>query len=286
MNFIPASVLLGIVLLGASIALFLMGKFRPQLYRDSDNAYALLGIICSVILIAQFGSLGFGMSFQQLIMIGALLVLMWENIQMRANNPAKRQSIPGDEDRPARRSYRADLEDTMPVEGRGSRDWQAEGLRANEGQRGDRSLNYGDQSRRPARDNSRPSVRPARQSRFDNDAPVNPGEWGEPRSIPERSSRSSRDEERPSRAPRSNFDSGADFDRPIDRPTDNFGDDFGGERVRPDRAPDDAANADRPRRPRRRPVDDIPTVDYRPVDPLDLDKPASEPKSSSWGPSN
>jgi Ycf66 protein N-terminus len=277
-NFIPASVLLGIVLLGASVSLFLMGKFKPQLYRDSDNAYALLGIICSVILIAQFGALGFGMSFQQLIMIGALLVLMWENIQMRANNPVKRSS--GDDERPARRNYRADLEDPMPVEGRGGRDWQADGLRS-EAQRGDRSLSYGDQNRRSARDNSRPSVRPARQSRFDsrldNDAPVNPGEWGEPRSIPERSSRS-RDDDRPSRAPRSD----QDFDRPMDR-ADNFGDDFGGgERNRADRGNDESA--DRPRRPRRRPVDDIPTVDYRPVDPLDLDTP--EPKSSSWGPSN
>jgi Ycf66 protein N-terminus len=284
-NFIPASILLGLILLAASVSLFLMGKFKPQLYRESDNAYALLGIICSVILIAQFSNLGLGMSFQQLIMIGALLVLMWENIQMRANNPAKRQSIPSDEDRPARRNYRADLEDPMPVEGRGSRDWQADGLRSNESQRGDRSLSYGDSSRRPARDNSRPSVRPARQSRYDNDAPVNPGEWGEPRSIPERSSRSPRDEERPSRAPRSNFDN-SDFDRPMDRSSDSFGDDFGsGERVRPDRASDDA-NPDRPRRPRRRPVDDIPTVDYRPVDPIDLDAPSSEPKGSSWGPSN
>jgi Ycf66 protein N-terminus len=149
-NFIPASILLGLILLAASVSLFLLGKFKPQLYRESDNAYALLGIICSVILIAQFSNLGLGMSFQQLIMIGALLVLMWENIQMRANNPAKRQSIPGDDDRSARRSYRADLEDPMPpVEGRGGRDWQAD--------RGDRSLNYGDQPCR-GRDGARDGV--------------------------------------------------------------------------------------------------------------------------------
>ena len=81
-NFVTPALLFGVILLVASVGLFLFGRIKPELQRDSDNVYAIVGMVCSLILLANF-NLGLGMSFQQLLMIGALLTLMWENIQNR-----------------------------------------------------------------------------------------------------------------------------------------------------------------------------------------------------------
>ena len=82
-GFNTPALLFGLILLVASIALFLFGRVKPEIQRDSDNIYALIGVVCSLILFASAFDLSLGMSFQQLLMIGALITLMWENIQSR-----------------------------------------------------------------------------------------------------------------------------------------------------------------------------------------------------------
>jgi hypothetical protein len=82
---IPAALLFGLVLILASLALFLTSKFKPDLYQESDNIYAVIGIICGLLLLISL-DLGAAMAFQQLLMIGSLITIMWQFMQMRAEN--------------------------------------------------------------------------------------------------------------------------------------------------------------------------------------------------------
>ena len=82
---IPAALLFGLILILASLGLFLLGKFKPDLYQESDNIYAVIGIVCGILLLIDF-NLQAGMAFQQLLMIGSLITIMWQFIQVRAEN--------------------------------------------------------------------------------------------------------------------------------------------------------------------------------------------------------
>jgi Ycf66 protein N-terminus len=82
---IPAALLFGLVLILASLSLFLTSKFKPDLHQESDNIYAIVGIICGLLLLISL-DLGAAMAFQQLLMIGALISIMWQFIQVRAEN--------------------------------------------------------------------------------------------------------------------------------------------------------------------------------------------------------
>jgi hypothetical protein len=134
-NFNTPALLFGLILLVASISLFIFGRLRPEIQRDSDSVYAIIGVVCALILFGSAFDLSLGMSFQQLLMIGALIALMWENIQARQpkNVGARRgvmDSVRGwgsgkesrrgapmvDDDRPSNRVYRAELEDLAPLE--------------------------------------------------------------------------------------------------------------------------------------------------------------------------
>jgi hypothetical protein len=81
----PAGLLFGLVLILASLALFLTSKFKPDLYQESDNIYAVIGIICGLLLLINF-NLDPAMAFQQLLMIGSLITIMWQFLQVRAEN--------------------------------------------------------------------------------------------------------------------------------------------------------------------------------------------------------
>ncbi len=86
MNFgIPAPLLFGLILVVASVSLFLTSKLKPELHQESDNIYAVIGIVCGLLLLTDL-SLGIGMSFQQMLMIGSVITLMWQYIQVRAEN--------------------------------------------------------------------------------------------------------------------------------------------------------------------------------------------------------
>lgn len=73
------------ILIIASIGLFLTSKFKPELYQESDNIYAGIGFVCGLILVFSL-DLGAAMIFQQMLMIGALVTIMWQFLQVRAEN--------------------------------------------------------------------------------------------------------------------------------------------------------------------------------------------------------
>jgi hypothetical protein len=132
--FTPAVVIFGMILIIASIGLFLTSKFKPELYQDSDNIYAVIGFVCGLILVFSL-DLGAAMIFQQMLMIGALITVMWQFLQVRAENKRLKGGggrgavAPRERDvAPARRSYGARLEDEpdyAPV-ARGNRRFEAE----------------------------------------------------------------------------------------------------------------------------------------------------------------
>jgi Ycf66 protein N-terminus len=82
---ISAAALFGLVLIIASLSLFLTSKFKPDLYQESDNIYAVIGIVCGILLVASY-DLGAAMAFQQMLMIGSLITIMWQFMQVRAEN--------------------------------------------------------------------------------------------------------------------------------------------------------------------------------------------------------
>jgi Ycf66 protein N-terminus len=105
---IPASLLFGLVLIVASISLFLTSKLKPNLYEDSDNIYAIVGIVCGLLLMVTF-DLGAAMAFQQLLLLSATISLMWRLINLRAENKQLKNRQPGTER--SKSVYNARLED-------------------------------------------------------------------------------------------------------------------------------------------------------------------------------
>jgi Ycf66 protein N-terminus len=111
---IPAALLFGLILILASLGLFLTSKIKPDLYQESDNIYAVIGIVCGLLLLISL-DLGAAMAFQQLLMIGALISIMWQFMQVRAENKRlKGGGRSNGREAPARRSsngYNARLDD-------------------------------------------------------------------------------------------------------------------------------------------------------------------------------
>ncbi|NJM46768.1 MAG: hypothetical protein HC860_11945 [Alkalinema sp. RU_4_3] len=284
------ALLFGIILLVASIGLFFWGRLKPELARDSDNVYSIIGIICSVILFTSAFDLSLILGFQQLLLIGSVIALMWENLQKREPLalPPRRE-----DDRPPRRPYRAEYEETGYSGNAGARfggsdDRPSRGLprrdyyddRPSSPPKNDRYL--GSEEPKPSRD-------AGRGSRRNRDEEVRPRDnsWGDetPRTIPERSSRGDRPSDRPSERPseRPKRSSAIDDDftaAPPRRGNEN------GDVERPRRRRPEAEGSDRPaRRPRADDLrsvadhrDDIPAADFVEFTP--------EPKDtgSSWGP--
>lgn len=108
---IPAALLFGLVLILASLALFLLGKFKPDLYQESDNIYAIIGIICGMLLLISL-DLNAAMAFQQLLMIGSLITIMWQFVQVRAENKRlKGGGRSAGREVPSRSGYSARIDD-------------------------------------------------------------------------------------------------------------------------------------------------------------------------------
>jgi Ycf66 protein N-terminus len=109
---IPAALLFGLILILASLGLFLTSKIKPDLYQESDNIYAVIGVVCGLLLLISL-DLGAAMAFQQLLMIGALISIMWQFMQVRAENKRlKGGGRSNGREAPARRSgYNARLDD-------------------------------------------------------------------------------------------------------------------------------------------------------------------------------
>ncbi len=108
---ISAAALFGLVLIIASVSLFLTSKFKPDLYQESDNIYAVIGIVCGILLVASY-DLGAAMAFQQMLMIGSLITIMWQFMQVRAENKRlKGGSRTTGRETPSRSGYNARIED-------------------------------------------------------------------------------------------------------------------------------------------------------------------------------
>ncbi len=105
---IPAALLFGLVLIIASLFLFLTSKFKPNLYEESDNIYVGIGIVCGLLLLISL-DLGAAMAFQQMLMIGMMVTMMWRLINIRAENKLLKSRKQGVESPNA--SYNARLED-------------------------------------------------------------------------------------------------------------------------------------------------------------------------------
>jgi hypothetical protein len=271
-GFSTPALLFGIILLIASIGLFFWGRLKPELARESDNVYSIIGIICAVILFISSFELNLIQSFQQLLMIGSVIALMWENIQKRdpvAMSPRR------DDDRSPRRPYRAEYEETGYSGNAGGRFGGSD----DRGGRGLPRRDYDDRGSAPKNDRyleePKPSRDAGRGSRRNRDEEIGPRDnsWGDepPRTIPERStSRGERSErpERPSERPKRDRD---DMAPPAARRGNENGD-----VERPRRRRPEAEGSDRPARRRER--EDIPAADFVEFTP--------EPKDtgSSWGP--
>jgi Ycf66 protein N-terminus len=276
------ALLFGIILLVASIGLFFWGRLKPELARDSDNVYSVIGIICSVILFTSAFDLSLILGFQQLLLIGAVIALMWENIQKRepmALAPRR------EDDRSPRRPYRAEYEETGYSGNAGARfsgsdDRGGRGLprrdyyddRTGSAPKNDRYL--GSEEPKPSRDAGRGS----RRNRDEESKPRD-NSWGDepPRTMPERSSRGDRPVgdrgdrpvgDRPSR------DRGAmnDSAMPDSRRGNENGDVERPRRRRPEEGSDRPARRPKPNR------EDIPAADFVEFTPEPKDK------GSSWGP--
>jgi hypothetical protein len=300
---IPTGLMLGLILIIGGLTLFFLGNIKPDIKRDSDNIYAIIAIVTGVLSVINFTK-GFVESFEQLLLVGSLVTLMWQNIQSRTPNPdAKKGSFMGggrDDDRP-RRPYRAERANEYEEFGSS---WNG-GAGLEGGRRSGNSASYdsggygagsdyGDK-RLPKRDreDDRSSRRPSNYSddSWDNDR----GNYGRnaeaPRSIPSKSSRPARERDNES------DDRGFEADRPRRRRSSEGREDREGRNMN-DRPVNDrdgrdggGRNRDEAARPRRRSSqvedvrgesEEIPTADYVEYKPLDI-KP-DKPSGSGWGP--
>jgi hypothetical protein len=104
----PASVLFSLVLIIASLSLFIVSKLKPNLYEESDNIYVVVGIVCGILLLGSL-ELNAAMAFQQLLLISATITLMWRFIQLRSENKQLKNNGRSGTDRS--KSYNARLDD-------------------------------------------------------------------------------------------------------------------------------------------------------------------------------
>ena len=81
------------ILIVASLGLFLTSKFKPELHQESDNIYAGIGVVCGIILALSF-TLDPLMVFQQMLMIGTLVTITWQFLQTRAENKRRADTNP------------------------------------------------------------------------------------------------------------------------------------------------------------------------------------------------
>jgi Ycf66 protein N-terminus len=255
-NFNTPALLFGLILLVASISLFIFGRLKPELQRDSDSLYAIVGVVCALILFGSAFDLSLGMSFQQLLMIGALIALMWQNIQARqpknlaerrggvlddmrawgSGREKSRRSAPMVDD--DRRVYRAELDDLAPLED----------PRTNRRIRGGREVDDWESSRRSTRRSEYADNTPRRPRGSLNGSPMVDDEDDRPRLRAARALPPDRSVER--------VNTSWDDDRPVRRPRRS---DAESSSSRPPRTSSESSR-------RRRSSESSDYVDYQPLD--------------------
>lgn len=283
----PLSLVMGILLIFGGLALFFLGNFKPELKRDSDNIYAILAIICGFIGVISFARKDFDESIEQLLLVGMAVFLMWENIKNRTPNALPTTSNKREDDRGFRRPTRAERVNEYEEFG------SSRGSGGLGGSRGGYEESYNERSL-PRRDDR--SGREGRDSRRGGDDDFRGGRdefREEPRSIPERSSRSNRDDRDRSSRDNQRWDestnsreSSRDNARENNSRENSSRDSSNRGEERPRRRRPDEEGA----RPRRRPTrvedvnsegEEIPAADYTEFTPLE-EKPSNS--GSSWGP--
>jgi hypothetical protein len=107
MGFFPASTLLGLVLIVASMSLFILSKVKPNLFEESDYIYVAVGVICAIFLLAST-DLSAAMAMQQFLLLPATISLMWQFVKLRSENKQLKNRQSGTE---SPKAYNARLED-------------------------------------------------------------------------------------------------------------------------------------------------------------------------------
>nr|YP_010932647.1 hypothetical chloroplast RF66 [Klebsormidium dissectum]WKT06516.1 hypothetical chloroplast RF66 [Klebsormidium dissectum] len=81
-----ASILLGVCLIGTSIALYAIRKINPELSRDSDIIFSTIGIAAGSILTFQGWRLDPILLFCQTCSTGVALFFVWESVRLRQDS--------------------------------------------------------------------------------------------------------------------------------------------------------------------------------------------------------
>ncbi len=165
----PAALLFGLVLIIASLSLFIVSKVKPNLYEESDSIYVVIGIVCGLLLLISL-ELSAAMAFQQLLLLSATITLMWRFINLRAENKQLKNRQSGVE-RP--KAYKARLED----------DYLDKPRERRQGRR-PRSVNYDNEDRQllgDSQDSAREYRVPNRRNRSTDTEDVNGDLYGERR---------------------------------------------------------------------------------------------------------
>jgi hypothetical protein len=77
------NILLGFILVGGVMLLYLLRVVKPELARDEDIFFTTIGLLYSCILIVHGWRLDPILLFSQVLIITSLLVAGWENIRLR-----------------------------------------------------------------------------------------------------------------------------------------------------------------------------------------------------------
>jgi hypothetical protein len=164
---IPAALLFGLVLIIASLSLFITSKLKPNLYEDSDNIYVVVGIVCGLLLLVSL-DLGAAMALQQMLMVSATITLMWRLINLRAEN----KQLKGRQQNPDRGNavYNARLEEEAYLDA----------ARERRQPKRRRTSGYDDDDRRLLRDSQEPEMDSfvSRRRSRSFDAETGTGDWG------------------------------------------------------------------------------------------------------------
>lgn len=292
--------LFGLIMLIGSIALYALGRIKPEIRRDSDIIYVCVGIVYAITTIVSVSMAVIPpgiVEFQNLLAVGCIISLMWQNIRDRQAKPPMpgregafdnlrqrfssnaRRRPSGDEGRSPSGVYRyeAEFDDYSRFNGPApTRDQRR--IQGSEPPRGGYEGGYDDRyDERPRR--PRPALNDADRPRdeFGDRAPRRPAEPGPRPSAPRTAPRT--DAPRPNSSRTNDWDD--DFGAPnrgSSRPGgDSFGPNRGLERS-PSRGPD--------RSPPPRPRDDR-SMEGRPITgPILDDEDSNDQFSTSRSPDN
>jgi hypothetical protein len=238
MGFFPASTLLGMVLMVASLSLFVVSKVKPNLHEESDNIYAAVGVICALFLLAST-DLSAAMALQQFLLLPATITLMWQFIKLRAENKQLKSRQSGTENPKAYNARLDDYLDTPRERRQGKRrrdisyedderrllgDRQESAVEPMLSRRRTRSFDAEDAGDERYGERREPTVTRRRSNREDEEP-----DWSDDRSSPRTAQRALPDadlvrDRSPQRFDRDREDGAARFSRAEDRGWDEAGD--------------------------------------------------------------